>query len=103
MNNVERPLGWPKNSYPAFEFGSAAVTLINIPLLPVLFCERVRQNIADNHINGKETNMLKTFVLLQGFLVLTALSAENDYGQSGPKSVPASEVNGTFRMGFTGK
>ena len=47
--------------------------------------------------------MLKTFVLLQGFLVLTALSAENDYGQSGRKSVPASEVNGTFRMGFTGK
>ena len=47
--------------------------------------------------------MLKTFVLLQVFLVLTALSAENDYGQSGRKSVPASEVNGTFRMGFTGK
>jgi len=47
--------------------------------------------------------MLKTFVLLQVFLVLTALSAENDYGQSGRKSVPASEVNGTFRMGFTGR
>ena len=47
--------------------------------------------------------MLKTFVLTMGFLVVTALSANSSYGQTGRKSVPAAEVNGTFRSNYTGK
>jgi hypothetical protein len=47
--------------------------------------------------------MLKTFVLTIGFLVVAALSANSGYGQTSRRSVPAAEVNGTFRYNFTGK
>src|SRR3954454_23972491 len=47
--------------------------------------------------------MLKTFVLTMGFLLVTALAANSGYGQIGRKSVPAAEVNGTFRYNYTGK
>ena len=47
--------------------------------------------------------MLKTFVLTMGFLVVAALSANSGYGQTARKSVPASEVNGTFRYNYPGK
>jgi hypothetical protein len=47
--------------------------------------------------------MLKTFILISGFLVVAGLGTGVGYGQTGRKSVPAAEVNGTFRYNFTGK
>lgn len=47
--------------------------------------------------------MLKTLVLMFSFLVLTVMFADDAIGQSSRKSVPAAEVNGTFRSNFTGR
>ena len=47
--------------------------------------------------------MLKTIVLILGLFVFAAIVPVNGYGQTGRRSVPAAEVNGTFRMNFTGK
>jgi hypothetical protein len=47
--------------------------------------------------------MAKITLLLLVMLGLTALMPAGGYAQTSRKSVPASEVNGTFRMGFTGK
>ena len=47
--------------------------------------------------------MLKALVLILGLFVFAAAGAVNGFGQTGRRSVPAAEVNGTFRMNFTGK
>src|SRR5947208_13715536 len=47
--------------------------------------------------------MARIMLLLLVMLGLTALMPAGGQAQTSRKSVPASEVNGTFRMNFTGK
>lgn len=47
--------------------------------------------------------MRRSIFLILGVLVFTAIGPVNAQAQNGRKSVPASEVNGTFRMNFTGR
>jgi hypothetical protein len=47
--------------------------------------------------------MLVRFVLPMSFIIFATFGVANVYGQTSRKSVPAAEINGTFRYNYTGK